>query len=101
MIDLNGDTVVGYFPVNLLPNLLVFLSHPLTTEEGIRRYLMKDSTSSTEDSYAKKFGIEISDISYDETYDAYYNNKSGDWLEAKCNDEYCDQCNGRPDKRTL
>jgi hypothetical protein len=31
-------------------------------------------------------------------YDAYYDCKTGEWLEEKCGDINCEFCNERPDK---
>ena len=35
---------------------------------------------------------------YSETYDAYYDDKTGEWLEDKCKDENCEYCGNRPEK---
>lgn len=42
--------------------------------------------------------IEEDDKKYCETYDAYYNPITDEWLEKKCSDPECDYCKNRPDK---
>jgi hypothetical protein len=40
------------------------------------------------------------DIGYSEQYDAYYNNKTNEWIDPKCSDRTCHYCTTRP-KRPL
>jgi hypothetical protein len=35
---------------------------------------------------------------YDHEYDAYYNPKTGEWIEETCGASDCDFCRNRPDK---
>lgn len=34
---------------------------------------------------------------YSEEYDAYFDGKTGEWLEDKCDDPNCEYCTGRPE----
>ena len=40
--------------------------------------------------------INDDDVIYSDAYDAYYNAKTGKWLEKKCSDIDCDFCKNRP-----
>lgn len=35
---------------------------------------------------------------YSEQYDAFYDTKTGEWLESKCDDPNCEYCSNRPEK---
>jgi len=35
-----------------------------------------------------------------EKYDAYYESKTGKWLEGKCSSKDCEYCSKRPEKHT-
>jgi hypothetical protein len=35
-------------------------------------------------------------IKYNEQYDAYYDDTTGEWTESKCDDPTCDYCKDRP-----
>ncbi len=35
-----------------------------------------------------------------EKYDAYFESRTGKWLEEKCEDKKCEFCGSRPDKHT-
>jgi hypothetical protein len=35
---------------------------------------------------------------YSEEYDAYYNAKTNEWTEDKCDDPACEFCKNRPEK---
>jgi hypothetical protein len=37
------------------------------------------------------------DIKYSEEYDAYYNQKTNEWTESKCDDPTCEYCVNRPE----
>ncbi|MFZ2524451.1 MAG: hypothetical protein WAW87_03960 [Candidatus Ferrigenium altingense] len=60
----------------------------------------------TEPMNDKKENVGLSDsnagladgVLYSHKYDAYYNAKTGDWLEKVCGDKDCDYCPGRPAK---
>lgn len=45
---------------------------------------------------AEEWGISINDIGYDRKYDAYYDKRTGRWLERLCGDSDCSYCNDRP-----
>jgi len=36
------------------------------------------------------------DIVYSEKYDTYYNAKTNEWVEEKCDDPTCEYCINRP-----
>ena len=38
------------------------------------------------------------DIVYSEEYDTYYNAKTNEWVEDKCDDPTCEYCINRPAK---
>jgi hypothetical protein len=35
---------------------------------------------------------------FSEQYDAYYDDKTNEWLESKCDDPECEYCTNRPEK---
>lgn len=37
-------------------------------------------------------------IKYSEEYDAYYNQKTNEWTESKCDDPTCKYCANRPER---
>jgi hypothetical protein len=37
------------------------------------------------------------DIVYSKEYDAYYNQKTNEWTESKCDDPTCEYCINRPE----
>ena len=47
----------------------------------------------------KKFSPdETVDIMYSHEFDAYYDVKTGEWTEEKCEHDDCEFCSKRPDK---
>ena len=45
-----------------------------------------------------KINIDSPETEYSEKYDAYFNKKTGEWLESKCGDKNCEYCGKRPKK---
>lgn len=38
------------------------------------------------------------EFAYNEKYDAYYNPKTGEWIESRCSDPTCEYCSTRPER---
>jgi len=42
--------------------------------------------------------VDEKDIEYSEEHDAYYNQKTNEWTESKCDDPTCEYCINRPER---
>lgn len=74
--------------VDLTEKLLEFVQMELTPKQLARRTKLQAALNE---------GI----AKYDETYDAYYDQRTGKWLEPKCRDKQCHFCKNRPSKKKL
>ena len=41
------------------------------------------------------------ELGYDDKHDAYYNKRTGKWLEEACKDARCGYCNERPETHAI
>jgi hypothetical protein len=46
----------------------------------------------------EKLSPEVEEFAYNEEYDAYYNPKTDEWIESRCDDPACEYCSNRPEK---
>ena len=46
----------------------------------------------------EKLSPEVEEFAYNEQYDAYYNPKTDEWIEPRCDDPTCEYCSARPEK---
>lgn len=57
---------------------------------AIKKAIKKDSK------LAQKTFNKYAGAGYDPKYDAYYNKKTGEWIESTCGDKNCSFCKSRP-----